>query len=46
MDKAGSYAIQGEGAKFVEKFEGEFDAIVGLGLVLTKKLIDLAVNND
>ncbi len=42
MDKAGAYAIQGIGAKFVEKYEGEFDAIVGLGLKLTEKLIDEA----
>lgn len=46
MDKAGAYAIQGRGAKFAEKFEGEFDAIVGLGLKLTKKLIDTAVEDD
>ena len=46
MDKAGAYAIQGGAAKFVEKFEGEFDAIVGLGMKLTKKLIDRAVQND
>lgn len=46
MDKAGAYAIQGGAAKFVEKFEGEFDAIVGLGLKLTKKLIDRAAQND
>ena len=43
MDKAGSYAIQGIGAKLVEKYEGEFDTIVGLSLSLTKKLIDAAV---
>lgn len=29
MDKAGSYAIQGEGGKFIEKYEGSFDNIVG-----------------
>ncbi len=46
MDKAGAYAIQGGGAKFVEKYEGEFDAIVGLGLRLTKKLVDMAVKDD
>lgn len=46
MDKAGAYAIQGGGAKFVEKYEGEFDAIVGLGLKLTKKLFDAAVEDD
>lgn len=46
MDKAGAYAIQGGGARFIEKYEGEFDAIVGLGLKLTKKLIDTAVKDD
>ena len=39
MDKAGSYAIQGGGAEFVEEYEGEYDAIVGLGLKLTEKLM-------
>jgi len=46
MDKAGAYAIQGIGAKFVEKYEGEFDTIVGLGLKLTKKLIEEALGNE
>ena len=46
MDKAGSYAIQGIGNKFVAKFEGNFDTIVGLGRDLTAKLIIAAVNND
>ena len=46
MDKAGAYAIQGIGAKFVEKYEGEFDTIVGLGLKLTKKLIDEALKDE
>ena len=30
LDKAGAYAIQGIGSKNIEKFEGSFDAIVGL----------------
>ena len=42
MDKAGAYAIQGIGKKFVESYRGEFDAIVGLGLKLTKELIEKA----
>ncbi len=43
MDKAGSYAIQGIGARLVLKYEGDFDTIVGLSLKLTKKLIDEAL---
>ena len=43
MDKAGSYAIQGEGGKFVKSYSGEFDSIVGLSVILTKKLIDEAL---
>lgn len=46
MDKAGAYAIQGIGRKFVESYSGEFDAIVGLGLKLTKKLIEKATTNE
>ncbi len=46
MDKAGAYAIQGIGNKFVESYSGEFDAIVGLGLKLTKKLIDKAASDE
>lgn len=30
FDKAGAYAIQGEGAKLVDHFEGAYDTIVGL----------------
>lgn len=30
MDKAGSYAIQGDGAKFVRSIKGDFYTIVGL----------------
>ena len=46
MDKAGSYAIQGIGARLVQKYEGDFDTIVGLSLKLTEKLIDEAIKND
>lgn len=46
MDKAGAYAIQGIGGKFVKSYSGEFDAIVGLGLKLTKKLIEKATLDE
>ena len=32
MDKAGSYAIQAGGARFVEKYEGDYDNIVGMSV--------------
>jgi septum formation protein len=40
MDKAGAYAIQGEGGKFIEGYDGDFDTIMGLSVSLTKQLID------
>ena len=40
MDKAGSYGIQSGGGKFVEKIEGDYDTVVGLSVILVKKLID------
>ncbi len=38
MDKAGAYAIQGIGSKFIKKYEGDFHTIMGLPLkvVLSK----------
>lgn len=38
MDKAGSYAIQGLGGKFVEKFVGPYDNVVGLPVETLKKV--------
>ena len=46
MDKAGSYAIQGIGRKFVKEFRGEFDSIVGLSASLTKRLMKEALSDD
>lgn len=39
MDKAGAYAIQGLGAKLVERIEGSFSNVVGFPIDLFKKLI-------
>ena len=39
MDKAGSYAIQGIGSKFIESYEGEYDNIVGLPMKLVLKML-------
>ena len=39
LDKAGSYAIQGNGKKFVEKYVGEFDNVVGLSITLVKQIL-------
>ena len=46
MDKAGAYAIQGEGGKFIEGFDGDFDTIMGLSVSLTKELIDKATGEE
>ena len=43
MDKAGSYAIQGIGGALVERYEGDFDTIVGLSMSLTDTLIRRAL---
>ena len=39
MDKAGAYAIQGIGRKFIEKYDGDFDTVMGLSVTLTEKLM-------
>ena len=45
MDKAGSYAIQGIGAKFVESYDGEFDNIVGLPMKLVLQILKKAIES-
>ena len=39
MDKAGSYAIQGLGAMFVEAVEGNYTNVVGLPLPTVYRLV-------
>jgi septum formation protein len=46
MDKAGAYAIQGEGGRFIEGYDGDFDTIMGLSVSLTKSLIDTALTEN
>lgn len=46
MDKAGAYAIQGIGGKFVSGYNGDYDTVVGLSLKLTKELIALATKDN
>ncbi|MDP3963289.1 MAG: Maf family protein [bacterium] len=39
LDKAGAYAIQGMGAKFIDRIEGDYDAIVGLPVERIKEAL-------
>ncbi|MBI4221268.1 MAG: septum formation protein Maf [Planctomycetes bacterium] len=39
MDKAGAYAIQGEGGKFIEKIDGSYSNAVGLPLELLQEML-------
>ncbi len=41
MDKAGAYAIQGLGKKFVTHFSGDFDNVVGLPLHAIEKVFKI-----
>lgn len=38
-DKAGGYAIQGLANKFIDRFEGEYESIVGLPIIELDKLL-------
>lgn len=40
LDKAGAYAIQGQAAHFIEKFEGSYDNVVGLPIQTLKKILN------
>ncbi len=45
-DKAGAYGIQGEGGRFVARYDGDFDTIMGLSVSLTKTLIRKALEAE
>lgn len=45
-DKAGGYAIQGQGAVLVKQIKGSYDAVVGLPLNATYRLIQEVLNHD
>ena len=44
IDKAGSYAIQGIGGRFVTRIEGSYHAVVGLPLYETEQLFNQFIN--
>ncbi len=46
MDKAGAYAVQGEGRKFIEKMEGSYTNAIGLPLELIKEMINDLVKDE
>ena len=46
MDKAGAYGIQGGAGRFVLRYEGEFDTVVGLNLTTLERLITEALANN
>ncbi|HHT9111715.1 MAG: septum formation protein Maf [Planctomycetes bacterium] len=46
MDKAGAYAIQGEGGKFIEKIDGSYSNAVGLPLELLQEMLNHFMNDE
>ena len=46
MDKAGAYAIQGEGRKFIEKIDGSYTNAVGLPLEIIQEMLNDFMNNE
>ena len=48
MDKAGAYAVQGEGKRFVEKIEGSYSNVVGLPLEIVQEMLNnfIDINNS
>ena len=45
MDKAGAYAIQGSGSRFIEKITGSYSNVVCLPLELLKDMLDHFLND-
>jgi len=45
MDKAGAYGIQGIGALFVERIEGDFFTVMGLPISRIYDILDLELND-
>ncbi|MCF6155968.1 MAG: septum formation protein Maf [Candidatus Brocadia sp.] len=47
MDKAGAYAVQGEGKKFIEKMEGSYSNAIGLPLEIVQEMLNnfIGTNN-
>lgn len=46
MDKAGAYGIQGKGAAFIEKIEGDYFNVVGLPICSLVKLLSKEFNTE
>jgi septum formation protein len=46
MDKAGAYAIQGLGSRFVTRIDGSYSNVVGLPVALVYKLLKAGSNAD
>ena len=46
LDKAGGYAVQGQGALYVEAIEGSYSNVVGLPLSHLKHAIGLLCEAD
>jgi len=46
MDKAGAYAIQGEGGKFIEKIDGSYSNAVGLPLELLQEMLNHFMSDE
>lgn len=46
MDKAGAYGIQGYAGRFVSRYEGEFNTVVGFDTTAARRLITEAMAAD